>query len=99
MAGLFATYALHSTAGVVYETLLHEQVGPDRRATVLSLASMAMHPAGAFGAITLGAIASSLSTGTAMVIGGIVLALAAPLFLVREPVSAAADPSGPSAGP
>ena len=88
--GLFATYAVHSAAGAIYETLLHEQVGNDNRATALSLASMAMMAAASISAITLGAIASGFSTGTAMVVAGVVLALAAPLFLVREPVSAGA---------
>lgn len=93
--GLLATYAVHSAAGAIYETLLHEQVGKENRATVLSLASMAMQPAGSIGAITLGVIATGLSTGFAIVVGGIVLALAAPLFLVREPISAeAADRRG-----
>lgn len=91
IAGFFATYAVHSAAGAIYETLLHEQVGNENRATALSLGSMAMMSAGAIGAITLGAIASGLSTSTAMIVGGVVLALAAPLFLVRQPVSAVAD--------
>jgi DHA1 family tetracycline resistance protein-like MFS transporter len=91
IVGLFATYAVHSAAGAIYETLLHEQVGKENRATVLSLASMAMQPAGSIGAITLGIIATGVSTGFAIIVGGVVLALAAPLFLVREPISAAAD--------
>jgi MFS family permease len=85
--GLFATYAVHSAAGAIYETLLHEQVGKENRATVLSLASMAMQPAGSMGAIVLGLIATGVSTGFAIIVGGVVLALAAPLFLVRERVS------------
>jgi MFS family permease len=84
VAGLMATYAVHSAAGAIYESLLHEQVGPDHRATVLSLASMAMHPGASVGLVVLGAVAASASTGTAMVVGGVVLALAAPLFVVRE---------------
>ena len=90
--GLFATYAVHSAAGAIYETLLHEQVGKENRATVLSLASMAMQPAGSIGAITLGIIATGVSTGFAIIVGGVVLALAAPLFLVREKVSVGAGP-------
>lgn len=74
---------MHIVAGAIYETMLHEQVGPEQRATVLSLASMAMHPAGSIGSITLGLIATGASTGIAMIVGGVVLALAAPLFLVR----------------
>lgn len=90
IVGFFATYAVHSAAGAIYETLLHEQVSNRNRATALSLASMAFQSSAAVGAITLGAIASGSSTGSSMVIGGVVLALAAPLFLVRDPVSAEA---------
>ncbi len=79
-----ATYAIHIASGVAYETLMHEQVGNERRATVLSLASMAAQPAGSLGSVILGAIATGASTPTAMIVGGIVLAVAAPLFLVRE---------------
>ena len=91
IVGYLATYAVHSAAGAAYETLLHEQVDNEHRATVLSLASMAMQPAGSVGAVVLGLIATGASTGTAIVVGGVVLALAAPLFLVRprEPVTTA----------
>ncbi len=94
----FATYGVHIVAGAIYETMLHEQVGPEQRATVLSLASMAMHPAGSLGAIILGAIATGTSTGIAMIVGGVVLALAAPLFLVRpEPDVRQPEAAGPDA--
>ncbi len=86
VAAYFATYGVHVVAGAIYETLLHEQVGADQRATVLSLSSMAMHPAASVGSIVLGVIATGASTGTAMIVGGVVLALAAPLFLVRPAV-------------
>ncbi len=82
VAGLLATYAVHSAAGAVYETLLHQQARPENRATVLSLASMAMHPGAAVGAVVLGAVATSASPGAAIVVGGLVLGAAAPLFLV-----------------
>ncbi|MGZ5371263.1 hypothetical protein [Aeromicrobium sp.] len=83
IVALLATYAVHVAAGAIYETLLHEQVDGDHRATVLSLASMAMQPAGSLGALVLGVIATRASTGSAIVVGGIVIALAAPLFLVK----------------
>lgn len=86
--GLLATYALHSAAGAIYETLLHEQVDNRHRATVLSLASMMMHPGGSIGGIVLGAVATGVSTAFALAVGGLVLAAAAPLFLVREAVPA-----------
>lgn len=82
VAGYVATYAVHSGAGAIYETLLHEQAPNEHRATVLSLASMAMHPAGSLGALVLGVVATAYSTSAAFVLGGVVLALAAPLFLV-----------------
>lgn len=78
-----ATYAVHSAAGVLYETLLHAQVESRNRATVLSLASMAMQPAGSLAAVILGAIAAGYTSGAALVLAGVVLALAAPLFLVQ----------------
>ena len=92
--GFLATYTVHSASGAIYETLLHRRAGRENRVTVLSLASMTMHPAASLGAVTLGAVAAGWSTGAAMVVGGIVLALAAPLFLVREPVSATAARRG-----
>lgn len=84
--GLLATYALHSAAGAIYETLLHEQVDNRHRATVLSLSSMMMHPGGSIGGIVLGVLATGVSTAFALMVGGVVLAAAAPLFLVREAV-------------
>ncbi|MCW2823371.1 MAG: transporter [Aeromicrobium sp.] len=89
VAGLFATYAVHSAAGAIHETLLHEQVGNEQRATVLSLGSMVLHPGASIGLVVLGAVATAASTGAAIVVGGLVLALAAPLFLVRAPAPAA----------
>lgn len=83
VAGLLATYAVHMAAGAVYETLLHEQATSRNRAVVLSLASMAMHPGGAAGGLVLGAVATGASPGVALVVAGVVLLAAAPLFLVR----------------
>jgi len=93
VVGYLTTYAVHIASGVAYESLLHQQVDSAHRATVLSLASMAAQPAGSLGGVALGLIATGASTGTAIVVGGVVLALAAPLFLVgpRDP-----DPEGPS---
>jgi DHA1 family tetracycline resistance protein-like MFS transporter len=84
VAGLLATYAVHSAAGAIHEALMHQQVGPEHRATVLSLGSMAMHPGASIGLVVLGAIATDRSTGTAVVVAGVVLAVTAPLFLVRR---------------
>lgn len=98
LAGFLATYAVHMAAGVAYEALLHQEVDSAHRATVLSLASMAMQPAGSIGTVVLGLIAAGASTGLALVTGGVVLALAAPLFLVRAR-SRAADGRAATTGP
>ncbi len=79
-----ATYATHVAAGSVYESLLHDEVDNRHRSTVLSVVSMAMHPAAAAGGVVLGAIATAGGTGVAIVVGGIVLAAGAPLFLIRR---------------
>lgn len=83
VVAFLATYAVHSAAGVVYESLLHQQAESANRATVLSLSSMAMHPGGSVGMLVLGAVAGTWSTGAAFVLAGVVTAAAAPLFLVR----------------
>jgi len=46
-----------------------------------------MHPGASVASVVLGAIATGASPGTALVVGGLVLAAAAPLFLVRAPGS------------
>lgn len=91
VVAFLSTYAVHSAAGVVYESLLHEQAESANRATVLSLSSMAMHPGGSLGMLVLGGVAGTWSTGAAFVLAGVVTAAAAPLFLVRD--RARAEPS------
>ncbi|MGO4385465.1 MFS transporter [Specibacter sp. RAF43] len=94
IAAFCATYAVHSAFGAVYETMLHGEVDGGHRATVLSLASMVLQPAGSLGAVVLGLLATGASTGLALVVAGIVLGLAAPLFLVKaKPAGATAEPA------
>ena len=62
-------------------TLLHRQATDAVRATVVSLDSMAAQTAGAIGIIALTAIADGTSVATAMVVGAVILALGAPLYL------------------
>lgn len=50
------------------------------RATVVSLNSMVSQPAGAVGMIVLTAIADAASISTALYVGAVVLAVAAPLY-------------------
>jgi predicted MFS family arabinose efflux permease len=77
----FASYITHGASNPMHMTLLHRQVDGPHRTTVLSMNSMVSQPAGAIGAIVLGALADGASVTTAMLFGGIVCAAAAPLYI------------------
>ena len=75
-----ACYTAHGASNPMHTTLLHRQVDGSHRTTVLSMNSMVSQPAGALGAITLAALADGMTVGTAIVVGGIICAIAAPLY-------------------
>ena len=81
IVALIACYATHGASNPMHTTLLHRQVDGPHRTTILSLNSMVAQPAGALGLIVLAALADATSVSTAMVVGGIVCAAAAPLYL------------------
>jgi len=74
-------YLAHGASNPMHTTLLHREVDGPHRTTVLSIDSMVSQPAGALGAIALSALADGTSISTAMIVGGIICALAAPLYL------------------
>jgi MFS family permease len=76
-----ACYVAHGASNPMHMTLLHRQVDGPHRATVLSMNSMVSQPAGALGAIALAALADGTSIATAMIVGGIICAVAAPLYI------------------
>ena len=76
-----ACYVTHGASNPMHTTLLHRQVDGPHRTTVLSMNSMVSQPAGAIGAIVLAALADGTSLTTAMVVGGIACAMAAPLYI------------------
>jgi predicted MFS family arabinose efflux permease len=76
-----ACYIAHGASNPMHTTLLHRQVDGPHRTTVLSMNSMISQPAGAIGAIVLAALADGTSVTTAMVVGGIMCAVAAPLYI------------------
>jgi hypothetical protein len=76
-----ACYLAHGASNPMHMTLLHREVDGPHRTTVLSMNSMVSQPAGALGAITLAVLADGTSLSTAMVVGGIICALAAPLYI------------------
>jgi MFS transporter, DHA1 family, tetracycline resistance protein len=73
---------VHGAANPVHIGMLHRQVDGPWRASVLSLNSMVSQPAGALGLVVLTAIAASAGTPAAILTGAVVLAVAAPLYLV-----------------
>ena len=76
-----ACYVTHGASNPMHMTLLHRQVEGPHRTTVLSMNSMVSQPAGAIGAIVLAALADGTSVSTAMVVGGLLCAMAAPLYI------------------
>jgi MFS family permease len=84
IAAYLLCYCVHGAANPVHVGLLHRQVDGPYRASVLSLNSMIGQPGSALGLVTLTAIAAAAGTPTAMVVGAVVLAVAAPLYLVRK---------------
>jgi hypothetical protein len=81
LTGFLATYLVHGAANPLHMTLLHREVESRHRATVVSINSMAAQPAGSLGLVVLTSVAAGSSVGLAIVIGGVALALAAPLYL------------------
>lgn len=91
-----ACYAAHGASNPMHTTLLHRQVDGPHRTTVLSMNSMVAQPAGSLGTVVLAAVADGTSVSTAMVVGGLILAAAAPLYVpaLRAERAARAHRSG-----
>jgi hypothetical protein len=93
ISGYLACYLVHGASNPVHSTLVHREVSGEHRTTVMSMNSMMAQPAFSLGLIVLTALASGVSTSVAIVVGGVVLALAAPLYLPavraerRQPLS------------
>ncbi|MDW5326098.1 MFS transporter [Plantactinospora sp. KLBMP9567] len=81
IAAYLLCYAVHGASNPLHSGLLHRQVDGPYRNSVISLNSMVAQPAGALGGVVLTSLAAATSVSTAMVVGGVVLAAAAPLYL------------------
>jgi hypothetical protein len=81
IAAFLCCYAVHGAANPVHVGMLHRQVDGPWRASVLSLNSMVSQPGSALGLVVLTAIAAGTGTPAAMLVGAVVLAVAAPLYL------------------
>lgn len=81
VSGFLACYLTHGASNPLHTTLLHREVDSGHRTTILSMNSMVGQPAGAIGGIALGALADGTSLATAMVVAGVLCAVAAPLYI------------------
>jgi predicted MFS family arabinose efflux permease len=103
VSAYLACYVAHGASNPMHTTLLHRQVDGPHRTTILSMNSMVSQPAGAIGVIVLAALADGTSVATAMVVGGLICAAAAPLYLPafraeRRHAAAARSGTGTGAG-
>jgi MFS transporter, DHA1 family, tetracycline resistance protein len=92
LAAYLACYAVHGAANPLHQSLLHRQVDGAYRTTVISMNSMMSQPAGSLGLITLGALADATTVSVAMLVGAVVLAAAAPLYLPARATRATGAP-------
>ena len=76
-----ACYIAHGASNPMHTTLLHRQVDGPHRTTVLSINSMIGQPAAALGGIVVAALADGTSVATAMIVGGLICAAAAPFYI------------------
>ncbi|MGW5672372.1 MFS transporter, partial [Micromonospora sp. NPDC003776] len=100
LVAYLACYTVHGASNPLHMGLLHRQVDGPYRTSVLSMNSMVGQPAGALGAVVLTALADRASVSLAMLVGAVVLALGAPLYLPawrasRAAASAIGEPATP----
>ena len=100
IAGYLACYAVHGASNPLHSGLLHRQVEGPYRTSVISINSMVGQSSAALGGITLTALAGATSVSVALLVGALVLAAAAPLYLpawrAARPVSRQPDGDQPS---
>lgn len=77
-----ACYWAHSATAPIHYGMVHRSVEASHRATVVSANSLTSQVGGAISGIVLGALADSTSVTTAMFVSAVVLAAAAPLYLL-----------------
>ncbi|TDB77730.1 MFS transporter [Micromonospora sp. KC723] len=81
LVAYLACYAVHGASNPLHMGLLHRQVDGPYRTSVVSLNSMMGQPGFALGAVLLTALADARGVAPAMLVGAVVLAVAAPLYL------------------
>ncbi|MEV0809992.1 MFS transporter [Micromonospora sp. NPDC050200] len=98
LVAYLACYTVHGASNPLHMGLLHRQVDGPYRTSVISLNSMMAQPAGALGAVVLGTVAGAAGVSTAMLVGAVVLAMAAPLYLPAWRAGRAATGAGAGGG-
>lgn len=105
IAAYLLCYAVHGASNPLHMGLLHRQVDGPYRNSVVSLNSMVAQPAGSLGGVLLTALAAATTVSTGMLVGAVVLAAAAPLYLPswwaarHRPAAEPSKATGPVATP
>jgi hypothetical protein len=94
IVGYLASYWAHGATNPVHYGMVHRATRAAERATVVSANSLAAQVGAAVSGIALGALADTAGIGAAMVIGGLVLAAAGPLYLTGRSRTASAGLAG-----
>jgi MFS family permease len=77
-------YLVHGAANVAHYGLVHRNVGPEHRATMVSVNSLTSRVGGTVAGPVLGAVATAAGIPAAFGVGAVLLALPAPLYLVAR---------------
>jgi MFS family permease len=91
VAGYLGFYVIHGTSNAVHYGLVHRLVEAEHRTTIVSANSLASRLGGLAAAVGLGAVANSHGIPTACGMAAVVLAAAAPLYLVARSGICSAD--------
>lgn len=85
LAGYLGFYLVHGAANVAHTGLLHRNVGPAHRATMVSVNSMGARFGGVLSAPLLGLLADGAGLPVVFVTAAVLLGAGAPLYLLARP--------------
>lgn len=99
LVAFLACYIVQGVSSPMHMTLVHKEVTEEHRTTVVSVSSMMFQPAAAIGLIALTAVGESTSLAAAMLVGGVILAVATPLYLPALRAERRRVPAGDAGAP
>ena len=82
VAGYLGFYLVHGVANSVHYGMVHRLVGPDERATVLSVSSLTARIGGTAADVAFGALAAGAGIGAAFWVSAALLVSGAPLYAI-----------------